>query len=75
MNQATFHTETTRPVRELAIAIRKRLRAAMLAIKSFAAELIIIGVMAVAVMALKLVHIAVSNPAVANALTSGRLFF
>jgi hypothetical protein len=75
MNQATFQTETTNPVRDLAVAIRRRLRAAMLTLKSFAPELVIIAVMAVALMALKLVHIAVSTPAVANALASGRLFF
>jgi hypothetical protein len=75
MNQATLHTETTSPVRDFAVAMRKRWHAAAQAIKSFAAEMIIIGVMALAVLVLKLVHIAVSNPAVANALTSGRLFF
>jgi hypothetical protein len=75
MNQATFSSESTSNTRDLATAIRKRLRAAKLALKAFAPELLIIAVGAVAVMALKLVHIAVSTPAVANALTSGRLFF
>ena len=45
MNQATFHTEVNSTVRHLFTSTRMRLGAAMRAIKSFAAEMIIIGVM------------------------------
>ncbi len=75
MNQATVRSESTRTLHELVDAIRRRMRAVLPSIKRFAAGLLVLGAMLVVVMAIKLVQIAVANPAVANALTSGMLFF
>ncbi len=75
MNQATIRSGSTTTVRSLAEAILKRLRAVLLSIKPTVAEILVFGAMFVAAFAINLVQIAVSNPAVAEALTSGRLFF
>ncbi len=75
MSQATVRSESTRTLHELVDAIRRRMRAVLPSIKRFAAGLLVLGAMLVVVMAIKLVQIAVANPAVANALTSGMLFF
>ncbi|MBS0337852.1 MAG: hypothetical protein JSS40_13765 [Proteobacteria bacterium] len=75
MNQTIFSSDSTGAVRELLIAIRRKVRAVLLAIRPCAAEFLILGAMLVGVIALKLVQIAVSNPGVANVLSTGRVFF
>ena len=75
MSQLTFRSGSGNTLREIAPAIRKALRAAAGSIKAFAAEILILGAMLFGVLVLKLVHIAVSNPGVADALVAGRLFF
>jgi len=75
VNQFIFLSESTETVRDAARAVLGRMSVAIRAFKRFAAEPVVVGLLAVATIAVKLAAITVSNASVADALVSGSLFF